>query len=173
MDENFEEVFDLLDPGLGKVESVLALSGGEAYQSCCTDFYVLCKPLRIVKNALLFDLVCGLKVGGNLRLRVNLSKQGVKFLLVYNNLLSRLISLARISLRKCLSATQNNMCYSLLYMMKIWLDTLRTQTRFMRDIVKIIAILKDASIPVVSIEDYALKFYKSGRKPDVGRKSLD
>ena len=31
--------------------------------------------------------------------------------------------------------------------MKIWLDTLRTQTRFMRDIGKIIAILKDASIP--------------------------
>lgn len=33
MNESFEEVSDLFDPGLGKVGSVLALSGAEAYQS--------------------------------------------------------------------------------------------------------------------------------------------
>lgn len=32
MDESFEEVSDLLDPGLGRVGSVLALLGAEAYQ---------------------------------------------------------------------------------------------------------------------------------------------
>ena len=42
MEESFEEVFDLLDPGLGKVESVLALSGGEAYQSSMLLHGFLC-----------------------------------------------------------------------------------------------------------------------------------
>ena len=48
MDESFEEVSDLGDPGLGNAGLVLAFSGTETHQLLLHGFYT-CKPLKLVE----------------------------------------------------------------------------------------------------------------------------